>query len=156
MDKQIIINQAVKRYRGLDEILRRKMPEDEEAAFLQGRMLELMLLIYALDEQAIVLNLEGKGLVVITACTHSGVLNTLEHVQNLTGIDKVYAVIGGFHLTGAPDENIGNAISNIKKFKPAFVIGGHCTGLVTIFQMMHSMPEQFHISSSGTIVDFKA
>ena len=55
MDKQIIINQAVKRYRGLDEILRRKMPEDEEAAFLQGRMLELMLLIYALDEQAIVL-----------------------------------------------------------------------------------------------------
>ena len=53
MDKQVIINQAVDRYHKLDEILSNEILSDENKAFLQGRMLELMLLIYTLDEQAI-------------------------------------------------------------------------------------------------------
>ena len=54
MDEQMIVDRTVNRYQRLDEILRSKMLKDEHAAFLQGRKLELMLLIYALDEQAIV------------------------------------------------------------------------------------------------------
>ena len=54
MDEQMIINQAVDRYHRLDEILRSQILKDEHAAFLRGRMLELILLIYTLDEQAIV------------------------------------------------------------------------------------------------------
>lgn len=53
MDKQAIINRAVDRYHRLDGILRSQMLKYEEATFLRGRMLELMLLIYTLDEQAI-------------------------------------------------------------------------------------------------------
>jgi len=53
MDKQMIINQAVDRYHRLDEILSNEILSDENKAFLQGRMLELMLLIYTLDERAI-------------------------------------------------------------------------------------------------------
>ncbi len=59
MDGKMIINQAVDKYHRLDEILRSQMLKDEEAAFLRGRMLELMLLIYTLDEQAILRLLEG-------------------------------------------------------------------------------------------------
>ena len=58
MNEQMIINQAVDTYRRLDRILSSQMLKDEEAAFLRGRMLELMLLIYTLDEQAIVRLLE--------------------------------------------------------------------------------------------------
>ncbi len=54
MGEQMIVDRAVDRYQRLDEILRSKMLKDEHAAFLQGRKLELMLLIYNLDEQAIV------------------------------------------------------------------------------------------------------
>jgi len=54
MDEQTIIDQAVDRYHRLDGILKSKILKDEQVAFLQGRMLELMLLIYILDEQAIV------------------------------------------------------------------------------------------------------
>ena len=59
MDEQMIINQAVDRYHRLDGSLRSRMLKGEEAAFLRGRMLELMLLICALDEQAIVRLLES-------------------------------------------------------------------------------------------------
>ena len=53
MDERVIINQAVDRYNKLVRILRNEILKDEDAAFLQGRMLELLLLIYTLDEQAI-------------------------------------------------------------------------------------------------------
>ena len=53
MDERVIINQAVDRYNKLVGILRNEILKDEDASFLQGRMLELLLLIYTLDEQAI-------------------------------------------------------------------------------------------------------
>jgi len=61
MDEQMIINQAVDRYHRLDGILKSQMLKDEEAAFLRGRMLELMLLICTLDEPAIVRLLESPA-----------------------------------------------------------------------------------------------
>ncbi len=59
MDEQTIINQAVDKYHRLDDILRSQTLKDKEAAFLRGRMLELMLLICTLDEQAILQLLES-------------------------------------------------------------------------------------------------
>ncbi|MDZ4246613.1 MAG: MBL fold metallo-hydrolase, partial [Dehalococcoidia bacterium] len=108
------------------------------------------------DDQAVVVNLKGKGLVVIGGCMHAGIINTMEHVKKVSGIDRIHAIIGGFHLTGAPEENTITAIENLKKVNPALLIGGHCTGLNTIFKMMQMMPEQFRISCSGTIIDLKA
>lgn len=109
-----------------------------------------------LDDQAVILNLDGKGLVVIGSCMHSGIVNTLEYAKTLTGIDRIYAVIGGFHLTGAPEENIRAAVENIKRINPTLVLGGHCTGVEATCQMMRLMPKQFHISCPGTVVNLKA
>ena len=52
------------------------------------------------DDQAIVMNVRYKGLVVLTGCGHAGLINTLQHARNATGIKEIYAVLGGFHLTG--------------------------------------------------------
>ncbi len=52
------------------------------------------------DDQAIVANIKNKGLVVISGCTHAGIINTIRYAKLLTGINKIYSVIGGFHLTG--------------------------------------------------------
>ena len=53
------------------------------------------------DDQAIVMHLRGKGLVILTGCGHAGVINTIRHARRLTGVEPIHAVIGGFHLTGA-------------------------------------------------------
>ena len=51
-------------------------------------------------EQAVFLNAKGKGLVVLSGCAHRGIVNTVKQAQRMTGIQKVHAVIGGFHMTG--------------------------------------------------------
>ena len=56
---------------------------------------------YIHDDQAVVLHVKDKGLVILTGCGHAGAINTIRYAQDLTGVQKVYAVIGGLHLTGA-------------------------------------------------------
>jgi 7,8-dihydropterin-6-yl-methyl-4-(beta-D-ribofuranosyl)aminobenzene 5'-phosphate synthase len=50
------------------------------------------------DDQAIIVNVEDKGLVVLTGCSHAGVINTINYAKKVTGINRIYAVVGGFHL----------------------------------------------------------
>jgi metal-dependent hydrolase (beta-lactamase superfamily II) len=54
-------------------------------------------------EIATVYNVRDRGLVIISSCGHSGIVNTIKHVQAVTGIEKVHAVVGGIHLAAAPD-----------------------------------------------------
>ena len=58
------------------------------------------------DDQALILNLHGRGLVVLTGCGHAGAVNICRHALRLTGIDQLHALLGGFHLTGAAFEPI--------------------------------------------------
>jgi 7,8-dihydropterin-6-yl-methyl-4-(beta-D-ribofuranosyl)aminobenzene 5'-phosphate synthase len=58
-----------------------------------------------IDDQALVVNVEGKGLVVITGCAYSGIINTVRHVQKISGQEDVHAVIGGFHLEKADKDS---------------------------------------------------
>ena len=82
-----------------------------------------------LDDQAAVLHVRGKGLVVLTGCGHAGIVNIVRYAKKLTGIDRVYAVIGGFHLTGAPFEPIiPQTVAALAAESPAVVVPGHCTG----------------------------
>ena len=51
-------------------------------------------------EHATCFNLKGKGLVVITSCGHAGIINTIKQAQEVSGINKLFALVGGFHLAG--------------------------------------------------------
>jgi 7,8-dihydropterin-6-yl-methyl-4-(beta-D-ribofuranosyl)aminobenzene 5'-phosphate synthase len=105
-----------------------------------------------LDDQAIVLNVKNKGLVVMTACGHSGIINTIKYAQKLTGVDQVYAVIGGFHtgLPGVPEKNADDTIAALKDVGPTVLAPMHCSGLRMIALALMEFPDQFLHNVVGT------
>ena len=107
-------------------------------------------------EQAVVMHAKGKGLVVLSACAHRGIVNTLKHAQKMTGIEKVHAVIGGFHLTGAKPEIIAKTIADVKVMRPEYIVPTHCSGFETIAAFAREMPDQFILNTAGTRYTFEA
>lgn len=103
------------------------------------------------DDSAIVMNLKGKGLVILSGCAHAGIINTVNHAKKITGIDTIHAVMGGFHLTGKHFEPfIKPTAEALKAFKPDYVIPTHCTGRNAINYIEQEMPKQFLLNMSGT------
>ena len=103
-----------------------------------------------IGEQAIVLNAKGKGLVVLSGCAHRGIVNTVRQAQKMTGIEKVHAVIGGCHLSGAKPELIQKTIADIKAIRPDYIVPTHCTGFEAISAFARKMPDQFILNTAGT------
>jgi 7,8-dihydropterin-6-yl-methyl-4-(beta-D-ribofuranosyl)aminobenzene 5'-phosphate synthase len=104
-----------------------------------------------MDDQCAIINVRGKGLVIATGCGHSGIINTIRHAQALTGVQSIYAVIGGFHLTGALFEPIIPAtITALQEINPRYVMPGHCTGWSATHRIAQTMPEAFIPNSVGT------
>jgi 7,8-dihydropterin-6-yl-methyl-4-(beta-D-ribofuranosyl)aminobenzene 5'-phosphate synthase len=101
-------------------------------------------------EQAVILNAKGKGLVVLSGCAHRGIVNTVKHAQKMTGIERVHAVMGGFHLTGAKPELIQRTIADIKAINPEYIVPTHCTGFEAISAFAKEMPDQFILNTAGT------
>lgn len=103
------------------------------------------------DDQAIVVRLEGKGLVVISGCAHAGIVNTVMFAQKATGEDNVHAVLGGFHLSGPFFEKIhDDTIQELKKFDPHVVMPMHCTGWKAIQRISEEFPSGFVLNSVGS------
>jgi 7,8-dihydropterin-6-yl-methyl-4-(beta-D-ribofuranosyl)aminobenzene 5'-phosphate synthase len=72
---------------------------------------------------------KGKGLVVLTSCSHRGVINTIKQAQVASGLQKVHAVIGGFHIVPPLDDNyIRQVLATMKEINPDYLIPGHCSG----------------------------
>ena len=103
-----------------------------------------------IGEQAVILNARGKGLVVVSSCAHRGIVNTVKQAQKMTGMEKVYMVIGGFHLTGAPPERIQKTIADIKAINPEYIVPTHCTGFQAISAFAREMPDRFILNTAGT------
>ena len=78
--------------------------------------------------KGIYINVKNKGLVVISGCGHTGIVNTIKHGQKLTGIDKVYAVIGGFHKEWESSKDVEDTVEFFEKINPEITCGMHCTG----------------------------
>jgi 7,8-dihydropterin-6-yl-methyl-4-(beta-D-ribofuranosyl)aminobenzene 5'-phosphate synthase len=103
------------------------------------------------DDSAVVAHVKGKGLVVLSGCAHSGIVNTVAYAREVTGVDQVFAVMGGFHLTGADFEPIiGKTTEALKGFNPRYIVPTHCTGRKASMHIEREMPEQFLLNMSGT------
>jgi len=108
------------------------------------------------DDQGVVVRVKGKGLVVLSGCAHAGIINSVKHARKVSGVDKVHAVLGGFHLTGPLFEPIiGPTIEETKKLRPDYIVPMHCTGWNAISQFAREMPEQFVLNSVGTTYVFE-
>lgn len=94
------------------------------------------------DDQALAINIEGKGLAVITGCAHAGIINTIKHAQKITGVEKLYAVIGGFHLMDADEKRIETTAEALQKLDPAIVRPGHCTGHKDVCRLQEALGER--------------
>lgn len=103
------------------------------------------------DDQSIIINLAGKGLVVISGCAHAGIINTIEYARHITGQEKVFAVIGGFHLSGtAMAAMIEPTIKEIKKNSLQMICPMHCTGFQAMSRLASELPDIFVQSSVGS------
>jgi 7,8-dihydropterin-6-yl-methyl-4-(beta-D-ribofuranosyl)aminobenzene 5'-phosphate synthase len=107
------------------------------------------------DDQNLIVNVKGKGLVIVSGCSHAGAVNVLRNAQRLTGERRIAGFIGGCHLTGAIFEPV------IDPTVDAFVAAGvdrvvpaHCTGWKAVHLFAHVMPDAFVQPAVGTVVSF--
>jgi len=93
-----------------------------------------------LDDQALIVDVKGKGLVIITGCGHAGVINICRYARRLTHERPVYAVMGGFHLNGPLFEPlIPRVLDDLAALTPSVIVPGHCTG----WRAQHAMSARF-------------
>ncbi len=94
------------------------------------------------DDQSLAINMEGKGLAVITGCAHAGIINTIKHAQKITGVEELYAVVGGFHLMGTDERRIEATAKALRELDPSIVRPGHCTGQKAVCQLQDVLGER--------------
>jgi 7,8-dihydropterin-6-yl-methyl-4-(beta-D-ribofuranosyl)aminobenzene 5'-phosphate synthase len=105
-------------------------------------------------ELSLAFNAAGKGLVVLTACAHAGIVNIVRRAVELTGVEKVHAILGGFHLSGAQGEKIKKTVEELNKFAPDLIVPMHCTGFDALKMISDIMPGAFVLYSAGTEYSF--
>ena len=111
--------------------------------------------VWVWDDQAVVCHVNGKGLLVLTSCSHAGVINVLLHARRITGIEQVYGLVGGMHLTGGLMEPlIPRTLAELATIAPSVVVPGHCTGWKATHELARQMPGAYIQSSVGTRLHF--
>ncbi|MER6809882.1 MBL fold metallo-hydrolase [Spirillospora sp. NPDC000708] len=109
------------------------------------------------DDQALVLNVRGHGLVVLTGCGHAGIVNIVRHARRLTGEPRVAAVVGGFHLSGPAFEPIIEpTVGALAGLDPAVVVPAHCTGWRAAQALAARLPEAFVPNAVGSRLELRA
>lgn len=90
------------------------------------------------DDMALYLKTE-KGLIVLMGCGHAGAINTIKQGLRLTNMQDIYAVMGGMHLSQAPEERINKTVHGLQELNPRYIVPLHCTG----FRMMNRLFNEF-------------
>jgi 7,8-dihydropterin-6-yl-methyl-4-(beta-D-ribofuranosyl)aminobenzene 5'-phosphate synthase len=103
------------------------------------------------DDQAIMVNVRDRGLVVVSGCSHSGIINVLRYAQHLTGVRQVYGVMGGFHLSGAFFEKIiPPTVDELETIAPTLIMPCHCTGWKAVHEIARRLPDAYVQACVGT------
>lgn len=109
------------------------------------------------EDQAVVVHLRGKGLVILSGCGHAGVVNIMRYAQALTGVDHIHAFVGGMHLTGGLFEPIiPRTIEEVVAIGPDLLVPGHCTGWKATHLLAARMPDAYLPNNVGTRYHFAA
>ena len=104
-----------------------------------------------LDDQALMINVRGKGLVVLTGCGHAGIVNICRYARRLTGDQPLYAAMGGFHLNGPLFEPlIPRVLDDLAELDPGVLVPAHCTGWRAQHALAARFPDAFVPNSVGT------
>jgi len=108
---------------------------------------------HIIDDQALFVNIMNQGLVTITGCAHSGIINTVRHGQRITGIESVYAIIGGLHLEKMDESRIRASVDELSRINPRVIYPCHCTGSKAIEQLLDSFENRCRPLRTGDILE---
>ncbi|MFD0688059.1 MBL fold metallo-hydrolase [Actinomadura fibrosa] len=104
-----------------------------------------------IDDQALVVHVRGRGLVVLTGCGHAGAVNIVRHARRLTGVERLHALVGGLHLGGPAFEPvIAPTVAALTELAPDLVVPGHCTGWRAQHALAAALPSAWVPGGSGT------
>lgn len=107
------------------------------------------------DDQALIVNVRGQGLVVLSGCGHAGIVNIVQRAQALTNTAPIAGILGGFHLSGPVFEPIvGPTVDALRAFAPTMIVPGHCTGYKSQMAIAAAMPEAYVHNAVGTTYSF--
>ncbi|NQU72547.1 MAG: MBL fold metallo-hydrolase [Rhodospirillales bacterium] len=106
------------------------------------------------EEHATCYIVKGRGLVVISSCGHSGIINSVKTAMAVANVDKVHAVIGGFHLATSPGDYIAHTVDELEDLNPDVVVPMHCTGPAFMDAMRQRMPDKVVASNLGSRFTF--
>jgi 7,8-dihydropterin-6-yl-methyl-4-(beta-D-ribofuranosyl)aminobenzene 5'-phosphate synthase len=108
------------------------------------------------DEHATCYIVKGRGLVVISSCGHTGMINTVRSAMAAANVDRVHAVVGGFHLGMAPLPYLQSTLKEMEAINPDVIVPMHCTGTAFIEMLRERMPEKLVYSNVGSRFTFGA
>ena len=102
-----------------------------------------------LDDRALIINTD-QGLVVILGCSHRGIINTVYHARDITGVEPVHTVIGGTHLISASEERVILTAAALREFGVERLGVSHCTGLPAAAMLAQEFGDIFFFNNAGT------
>lgn len=110
------------------------------------------------DDQALVIEVGGDGIIVVAGCSHAGIINTINYAMSITGRQRVVGVVGGFHLgfPGTPLEKTQKTIEALRELKVERLCPMHCTGMRASMEIAKEFPETFLLNCVGTSMYFSA
>jgi 7,8-dihydropterin-6-yl-methyl-4-(beta-D-ribofuranosyl)aminobenzene 5'-phosphate synthase len=120
------------------------------AAELQGKIVP----DEHVHEHATCFHVKDRGLVVISSCGHAGIVNSVRQAQEVSGVTKVHAIVGGFHLGPAPKDYLTQVVGEIRKLEPDVLLPMHCSGLNFVAEARAQMPNNVLVTTTGSRITF--
>lgn len=102
-----------------------------------------------MDDMGVIARIKDRGMVLLSGCSHSGVINMLRHARGLYPNEPVVGVVGGLHLVNACEEAMDGTIEGLKEFDPEWIACGHCTGFSMQARLLKEFGERFIPLSVG-------
>jgi 7,8-dihydropterin-6-yl-methyl-4-(beta-D-ribofuranosyl)aminobenzene 5'-phosphate synthase len=107
-----------------------------------------------IGEQTLVAHVRDRGLVVVTSCSHRGIVGICRHATRVSGVARIHAVIGGFHLSGLDAERIDRVVEALRGFEVDYLVPQHCTGAEALVRLAQRMGKELVVSSTGSTFTF--
>jgi len=108
---------------------------------------------HLLDDQALFINIQRHGVLVLSGCAHAGIINTLQSALDVTETKKIYGFIGGTHLIRPRENRLRKTIEKLKEFDLHLISPAHCTGHQSISALNQEFPKAFVLNYAGRAID---
>lgn len=106
------------------------------------------------DDISLVANFKDKGIVIITGCSHAGIVNIVKQAVEISEKEKIESIIGGFHLVEAPLDRIKKTVEALSEFDINTIFAGHCTGFRAQAELYHIFKDKFLPLQTGMRFEF--